>query len=76
MMFERENLEIKYPEIPHLTQEYRDGILLFELSNEKIWSKPVEEQAALEAEWVKELNEKYPVTINSELLTKLIEQQK
>jgi peptidyl-prolyl cis-trans isomerase SurA len=75
-MFERENLEIKYPEIPHLTQEYRDGILLFELSNEKIWSKPVEEQATLEAEWVKELNKKYQVTINSKLLTKLIGKRK
>jgi peptidyl-prolyl cis-trans isomerase SurA len=74
-MLERENLEIKHPEILHLTQEYRDGILLFELSNEKIWSKPVEEQAALEAKWIKELNEKYPVTINSKLLTKLTGKQ-
>ncbi|MDR1557482.1 MAG: peptidylprolyl isomerase [Tannerellaceae bacterium] len=75
-MFERENLETKYPEIPHLTQEYKDGILLFELSNEKIWSKPVGEQAALETEWLKELNAKYPVTINSKLLTKLTGKQR
>ncbi|MDR1644819.1 MAG: peptidylprolyl isomerase [Tannerellaceae bacterium] len=70
--YERNNLEIKYPEIPHLIQEYRDGILLFELSNEKIWTKPVEEQVTLEEKWIKELNEKYPVTINSKLLKKLI----
>jgi peptidyl-prolyl cis-trans isomerase SurA len=69
---ERNNLETKHPEIPHLIQEYRDGILLFELSNERIWTKPVEEQAALEDQWVKELNAKYPVTVNSKLLKKLI----
>ncbi|MDR2809874.1 MAG: peptidylprolyl isomerase [Tannerellaceae bacterium] len=70
-MFERRDLETKHPEIPHLVQEYRDGILLFELSNEKIWSKPIEEQAALEAKWVEELAKKYPVTINEKLLKKL-----
>ncbi|MDR1937413.1 MAG: peptidylprolyl isomerase [Tannerellaceae bacterium] len=74
--FERQNLEMKHPEIRHLTQEYRDGILLFELSNEKIWSKPVEEQAALEDKWVKELNEKYPVTVNTKLLKKLTAKQR
>jgi peptidyl-prolyl cis-trans isomerase SurA len=72
MMYERNSLEVKHPEIPHLIQEYRDGILLFELSNKKIWTKPVEEQAVLEEKWVKELNEKYSVTINSKLLKKLI----
>jgi peptidyl-prolyl cis-trans isomerase SurA len=70
-MFERRDLETKHPEIPHLIQEYRDGILLFELSNEKIWSKPVEEQAALESKWVEELAKKYPVIINEKLLKKL-----
>jgi peptidyl-prolyl cis-trans isomerase SurA len=75
-MYERQNLEVKHPEIPHLVQEYRDGILLFELSNEKIWSNPVEEQADLEAKWVAELNEKYPVTVNLKLLKKLTKKQK
>jgi peptidyl-prolyl cis-trans isomerase SurA len=74
-MFERQNLETKHPEIPHLIQEYRDGILLFELSNDKIWSKPMEEQAALESKWIKELKKKYPVTINEKLLKKLTGKQ-
>jgi peptidyl-prolyl cis-trans isomerase SurA len=73
---ENKNLEIKHPEIPHLIQEYRDGILLFELSNEKIWSKPVEEQAALESNWLKDLNEKYPIKVNSKLLKKLTGKQR
>jgi peptidyl-prolyl cis-trans isomerase SurA len=73
---ERENLEVKHPEIPHLTQEYRDGILLFELSNEKIWNQPIEKQAALEAAWLKELNGKYSITVNSKLLKKLTKKQR
>ena len=68
---ERKNLVTKHPEFTHLMQEYRDGILLFNISNEKIWSKPAAEQATLEEEWVKQLNKEYPVTINWKLLKKL-----
>ena len=68
---ERKNLETKHPEFTHLMQEYRDGILLFNISNEKIWSKPAAEQTTLEEEWVKQLNKEYPVTINWKLLKKL-----
>lgn len=68
---EKKNLETKHPEIPHLLQEYRDGILLFEVSNRMIWSKPSVEQKALEKKWIKDLNKKFPVTINWKLLKKL-----
>jgi peptidyl-prolyl cis-trans isomerase SurA len=68
---EKENMEIKHPEIPYLIKEYRDGMLLFDVSNLKVWSYPVEEQAALEEQWIRELNEKYPVKINRKLLKKL-----
>ncbi len=61
---ERRTLETDYPEYNMLLKEYYDGILLFEISNKRIWEHPAEEHAQLEAEWVKELNEKYPVTIN------------
>lgn len=69
--FERENLEKKYPEYTHLLQEYRDGILLFEVSNARVWGHPIEEQAQLEKKWMEELQKKYPVTINSKLLKKI-----
>lgn len=68
---ERKNLETKHPEFNHLMQEYRDGILLFEISNKEVWSKPATEQAQLEAAWIQALNEKYPVTINWKLLKKI-----
>jgi peptidyl-prolyl cis-trans isomerase SurA len=65
------NLEKKNPEMTYLLQEYRDGILLFDICNDKVWSKPVEEQEGLEAAWLKELNEKYPVTVNKNVLNTL-----
>ncbi|MDF9831597.1 peptidylprolyl isomerase [Parabacteroides sp. PF5-6] len=68
---ERAKIEEKYPEYKFLLQEYRDGILLFEISNDKVWSKPVEEQPALEAAWLKELKQKYPVVINKKALKRL-----
>lgn len=68
---ERENLPIKYPEYTHLLQEYRDGILLFEISNVRVWQYPPEEQAALEKQWLEEITKKYPVKINTKLLKKI-----
>ncbi len=68
---ERNHLFEKYPEIPLLMQEYRDGILLFEISNAKVWSHPAADQGRMEAEWVKSLHEKYPVSINWKLLKKM-----
>lgn len=67
---ERKNLTNKYPEFRLLLNEYRDGTLLFAISNQKIWNKPAEEQAKLEEDWIKELKEKYPVEINWKALKK------
>jgi len=36
--FENQHLEQKYPEFKFLLNEYRDGILLFNLSEKKIWN--------------------------------------
>ncbi|MEG2067959.1 MAG: peptidylprolyl isomerase [Tannerellaceae bacterium] len=69
--YEHNSLETKHPEFNHLMQEYRDGILLFEVSNREIWSKPAAQQPALEKAWLKELNDKYSVEINWKLLKKI-----
>ena len=65
---ERELLEKDFPEYNMQVKEYYDGFLLYEISNRRVWRFPQEEQDKLEAEWVKELNEKYPVIINKKVL--------
>jgi len=46
---EDSKLEEKYPEFRYLMQEYHDGILLFNISEEKIWNYAVEDSAGLES---------------------------
>lgn len=69
--YERENLQRKHPDFDLLMNEYRDGILLFEISNRKVWNKPAGEQKALEEAWIKELESKYPVVINKKVLKQI-----
>ena len=44
---ERSYLPVKYPEYKYLLQEYHDGILLFDLTDEKVWSKAIEDSTGL-----------------------------
>jgi peptidyl-prolyl cis-trans isomerase SurA len=46
---ERDNLLETNPEYRNLVKEYRDGILLFDISNEKVWDRANKDKDGLEA---------------------------
>lgn len=46
--FEKTQLEKKYPEFKYILQEYHDGILLFNLSDQEVWSKATNDTLGIE----------------------------
>ncbi len=53
--YENENLENKHPDFKYLMKEYHDGILLFNISEEKIWSAAASDSIGLAAFYQKNI---------------------
>lgn len=49
-------LDKKFPDFKALMQEYRDGILLFDLTDKKVWGKAVKDTAGIEVFYQKNKN--------------------
>ncbi|MFT4523966.1 MAG: peptidyl-prolyl cis-trans isomerase SurA [Bacteroidia bacterium] len=58
LKYEEGQLSNKYPEYKALLKEYRDGILLFDLTDQKVWSKAVKDTTGL-ADFHKGNGDKY-----------------
>ncbi|MCX6267993.1 MAG: peptidylprolyl isomerase [Bacteroidetes bacterium] len=70
LAWENSQLEQKYPEFRALMGEYRDGILLFDLTDQKVWSKAVKDTLGLDAYYQKnKSNYKWETRLDASIYT-------
>ena len=77
LKYEENNLVNKHEDYKNILQEYHDGILLFDLTDELVWSKAVSDSAGLEAFYNKNKNnykwgdrvKAYTITVKDSLIT-------
>ncbi len=59
LSFQEQRLDVEYPAFADLMKEYMDGILLFELTDQKVWSKAVKDTIGLRSYYAAN-KDKYP----------------
>ncbi len=68
--YEETKLDSLYPDFRNLMQEYRDGILLFELTDQKVWSKAVKDTTGLQQFYQKnKMNYMWPDRVDAVIYT-------
>ena len=68
--FEKTQLEKKYPDFKALMKEYRDGILLFEISDQMIWTKAIKDTSGLKEFYISNADTwKWPNRIKAVIYT-------
>ncbi len=64
--YEDSRLSQKYPDFKALLKEYRDGILLFDLTDKKVWSKAIKDSVGLQNYYDElKVNYKYPRRVDA-----------
>ena len=70
LAYEDSRLEEKYPDFRMLMKEYRDGILLFELTDQKVWGRAVRDTVGLQGFHAAHLNDHmWPVRYDADIYT-------
>ena len=70
MNIAKAKLQYKYPEFKALMNEYNDGILLFEITDKKVWKKAVEDTSGLETYYTNKVAKYYPEAKDSSGMAK------
>ncbi len=62
--YEKENLINKYPDFKELVNEYHDGMILYEINSQKVWTQAITDTTGLK-EYYEKIKKNYPIDPNA-----------
>lgn len=62
--YEKENLINKYPDFRELVNEYHDGMILYEINSQKVWTQAITDTAGLH-QYYEKVKKNYPIDPNA-----------